>query len=262
MTSERDGTLTRLDPDSGEPVGEPLQLGAGDLRGRGRRPARSGSTDPRARRAAADRPRRAAGVLQRIDGRRPPRRRSPSAAAASGSPTRRAAAITAVNAEGGRVFRRGLAPHAAPLRLAVGAGGLWVSSASTGNRAPHRPRHACAPARRSRSAAARPASPSPTASSGSPTAAPTPSPGSTPRSTPCSATRSRSAAAPAASTPAPAPSGSPAPPRTRSPGSTSRAASAIGAPIEVGPEPGAVAVGGDAVWVADNGDGTVTRIEP
>jgi serine/threonine-protein kinase len=35
-----------------------------------------------------------------------------------------------------------------------------------------------------------------------------------------------------------------------------------GAPIEVGPEPGAVAVGGDAVWVANNGDGTVTRIEP
>ena len=35
-----------------------------------------------------------------------------------------------------------------------------------------------------------------------------------------------------------------------------------GAPIQVGPEPNAVAVGGDAVWVANNGDGTVTRIEP
>jgi DNA-binding beta-propeller fold protein YncE len=35
-----------------------------------------------------------------------------------------------------------------------------------------------------------------------------------------------------------------------------------GDPIEVGPEPGAVSVGGDAVWVANNGDGTVTRIEP
>ena len=35
-----------------------------------------------------------------------------------------------------------------------------------------------------------------------------------------------------------------------------------GDPLEVGPEPGAVAVGGDAVWVANNGDGTVTRIEP
>jgi len=35
-----------------------------------------------------------------------------------------------------------------------------------------------------------------------------------------------------------------------------------GAPIQVGPEPGAVSVGGGAVWVANNGDGTVTRIEP
>ena len=35
-----------------------------------------------------------------------------------------------------------------------------------------------------------------------------------------------------------------------------------GTPIQVGPEPGAVAVGGNAVWVANNGDGTVTRIEP
>jgi DNA-binding beta-propeller fold protein YncE len=35
-----------------------------------------------------------------------------------------------------------------------------------------------------------------------------------------------------------------------------------GDPIHVGSEPGAVAVGGDAVWVANNGDGTVTRIEP
>ena len=42
------------------------------------------------------------------------------------------AGITAINARGARVIRRGLAPHAAPLRLAVGAGGLWVSSASTG----------------------------------------------------------------------------------------------------------------------------------
>ncbi|HWO16938.1 MAG TPA: hypothetical protein VNM89_09540 [Solirubrobacterales bacterium] len=36
----------------------------------------------------------------------------------------------------------------------------------------------------------------------------------------------------------------------------------VGDPIEVGNRPGAVAVGEDAVWVANNGDGTVTRIEP
>ncbi len=43
------------------------------------------------------------------------------------------AGITAINARGGRVFKRGIAPHVAPLRLAVGAGGLWVSSAATGS---------------------------------------------------------------------------------------------------------------------------------
>jgi DNA-binding beta-propeller fold protein YncE/predicted Ser/Thr protein kinase len=42
------------------------------------------------------------------------------------------AGITAIDAKQARVARRGLEPHAAPLRLAVGAGGLWVSSASTG----------------------------------------------------------------------------------------------------------------------------------
>ena len=35
-----------------------------------------------------------------------------------------------------------------------------------------------------------------------------------------------------------------------------------GGPVGVGPEPGAVAIGGGAVWVVNNGDGTVTRIEP
>ncbi|HVO55707.1 MAG TPA: serine/threonine-protein kinase [Solirubrobacterales bacterium] len=35
-----------------------------------------------------------------------------------------------------------------------------------------------------------------------------------------------------------------------------------GSPVGVGPEPGAVAVGETAVWVGNNGDGTVTRIEP
>gem|GEM_PF-5992046 len=34
----------------------------------------------------------------------------------------------------------------------------------------------------------------------------------------------------------------------------------VGAPIPVGPEP--AAVGTTAVWVVNDGDGTVTRIEP
>ena len=41
--------------------------------------------------------------------------------------------VTAINAQGGRVFKRGIVPRTAPLRLAVGAGGVWVSSSSTGN---------------------------------------------------------------------------------------------------------------------------------
>ena len=36
----------------------------------------------------------------------------------------------------------------------------------------------------------------------------------------------------------------------------------VGSPLDVGRAPGAVAVGSTAVWVADNGDGAVTRIEP
>ena len=36
----------------------------------------------------------------------------------------------------------------------------------------------------------------------------------------------------------------------------------VGDPISVGADPGAVAVGAEAVWVAANADGTVTRIEP
>ena len=35
-----------------------------------------------------------------------------------------------------------------------------------------------------------------------------------------------------------------------------------GAPIPVGPDPSAVAVGESAVWVVNDGDGSVTRIEP
>ena len=170
VTSEPDGTLTRLDPETGEPRRRADPARRRHLRGRGRRRLGLGHR-PAPRRAPAGRPGEPAGSLETIDGRRQPRRRSPSAAAASGSPTKTGAGITAVNAKSGRVFRRGLLPHAAPLRLAVGAGGLWVSSASTGSvrridlgTVRHR-------RRRSRSAAARPASPSPTAWSGSPTAA-------------------------------------------------------------------------------------------
>ncbi len=41
-----------------------------------------------------------------------------------------------------------------------------------------------------------------------------------------------------------------------------RSGETVGDAIGVGSAPGAVAVGEEAVWVANNGDGTVTRIEP
>ncbi len=131
VTSERDGTLTRLDPESGEPVGEPVRLGAGISGRRRRRPARSGSPTPaaasccgrpasgrvletiaRRRRPRSDRLRRRPGLGRRRGRRRASPPSTPKAAASSGA---------------------AWPPHAAPLRLAVGAGGLWVSSATTGN---------------------------------------------------------------------------------------------------------------------------------
>ena len=41
--------------------------------------------------------------------------------------------VTAINARGGRIIKRGIVPRTAPLRLAVGAGAVWVSSAATGS---------------------------------------------------------------------------------------------------------------------------------
>ena len=106
VSSERDGSLTRLDPESGAGPASRSQLGDRRLRGRGRRRLGLGHR-PAPRRAAADRPRER--PRHRSGSRSAaPRARSPTAAAGSGSPTRRARGITAVNAKGGRVFRRGL----------------------------------------------------------------------------------------------------------------------------------------------------------
>src|SRR6202012_2198563 len=85
---------------------------------------------------------------------------------------------------------------------------------------------------------------------------------------------------PAASTRAPAPSGSRRAMKTRAAGSTSLPASPTaarsppgphpappprapgGGPVAAGPDPAAIAVGTTAVWVVNDGDGSVTRIEP
>ncbi|HEX5711850.1 MAG TPA: protein kinase, partial [Solirubrobacterales bacterium] len=129
VSSERDGTLTRLDPDSGA-AGDPVRVGAG-----------VSGVAVGGRWLWATVPRR--GELLRLDlesGRTLqtiPLGGAPGPIALGGGRVwiadEEGRGVTAVNAQGGRVYRRGLAPQAAPLRLAVGAGGLWVSSASSGN---------------------------------------------------------------------------------------------------------------------------------
>jgi serine/threonine-protein kinase len=171
------------------------------------------------------------------------------------------AGITAVNAKGGRVVRRHLGPHTAPLRLATGAGSLWVSSATTGQ-VHHIGLGAFAigksiPAGRHpagitvagglvwvadvRSGSVIRVDPSVQAVSGSPVEV------------------------------GERPGGIDAGPKSL--WVTLAGADAVrrlelpsgepdGGPIAVGPEPSAIAVGQTAVWVVNDGDGSVTRIEP
>jgi DNA-binding beta-propeller fold protein YncE len=171
------------------------------------------------------------------------------------------AGITAVNAKGGRIIRRHLPPHIAPLRLATGAGGLWVSNATSstvrridlGTFAVGAP---IAAGRRpagitvadglvwvadTRADAVTRVDPSLQAVSGAPIAV-GPRPGGIdagPNSVWVTL------AGEDAVRRLDLPSGEP-----------------DGAPIAVGPEPSALAVGETAVWVVNDGDGTVTRIEP
>ena len=129
VTSEPDGTLNQLDPESGQPVGEPIELGAG-ISGVAVGAGSVWVTAPRR------------GELLRVD---PVTGRTLARIAIGGRPgpvafgagsvwvaDQEGAGVSAVAARGGEVYRRGLVPHAAPLRLAVGAGGLWVTSAETG----------------------------------------------------------------------------------------------------------------------------------
>jgi streptogramin lyase len=171
------------------------------------------------------------------------------------------AGITAVNAKGGRVVRRDLAPHTAPLRLATGAGGLWVSDATTdtvrridlGTFAAGAP----IPAGRrpagitvadglvwvadARSDSVTRVDPSLQAVSGAPIAV-----GDHPGGIDAGTDAVWVTMA-----------GEDAVRRLRLP-----SGEPDGGPIAVGPEPAAVAVGVTAVWVVNDGDGTVTKIEP
>ncbi len=171
------------------------------------------------------------------------------------------AGVTAINAKGGRVVKRGIAPHATPLRLAFGAGAVWVSSASTASvrRIDRATAKADAPILVGRGPA-----------------------GITVGGGLVWVANSRAETVTRVDPPTRSILGDPIPVGTRPGGidagtdtvwvanSANGTVSRIGIesgetegdPIPVGPDPGAVAIGGEAVWVANNGDGTVTRIQP
>jgi streptogramin lyase len=258
VTSQPDGTLTRLNPESGEAVGTPFKLGAGI----------SGVAVGAGSVWVSDPPR---GEVLRIDPqsgevlRRIVVGGSPGAIAFGGGDVWVAdedgAGVSAVAAKSGRILRRGLPPHAQPLRLAVGQGGLWVSSASTGSvrridlstlrtdapipvgRGPAgvTVAHGLVWVANSRSNTVTKVDPSIHAVLGDPIEI-----GEQPGGIDAGNTTVWVASA--------------------AEGAVTRidleSGERSGAPIQVGSEPGAVAVGDTAVWVADNGEGAVTRIEP
>ncbi len=171
------------------------------------------------------------------------------------------AGVTAIEAQGARVLRRGLAPHAAPLRLATGAGGLWVSSASTatvrridlGTMSVDPPilagrgpagvtvGHGLVWVANGRSTTVTRVDPATHSILGDPIQVGE-QPGGIDAGTEAVWVAS---AADNSVTRLDLTSGDP-----------------IGDAIPVGPKPGAVVVGPEAVWVANNGDGSLTRIEP
>jgi streptogramin lyase len=258
VLSEPEGTLTRIDAASDEILGVPLQLGVGVAAvavGDGSVWVTDAKTGQLLR--VDDENGR---VVQRIDigG-------HPGPLAYGGGRVWVAdedgAGITAVNTKGGRIVRRDLPPHAAPLRLATGAGGLWVSSAAAGTvgridlssfavgapiPAGRRPAGITVAdglvwVADTRSGSVTRVNPSLEAVSGAPIAVGD-HPGGIDAGT--SAVWVTTAGEDAVRRLG-LPSGEPE-----------------GGPIAVGPEPGAVAVGETAVWVVNDGDGTVTRIEP
>jgi serine/threonine-protein kinase len=171
------------------------------------------------------------------------------------------AGVSAIEAATNRPAERGIPPHAAPLRLAAGAGAVWVSNATAGTvrRIDLATASADAPIRVGRGPA-----------------------GITTGGGLVWVANSRSGTVTRVDPSIRAILGDPFPIGARPGGidagtttvwvaSTAEATVSridiesgrlLGSPIGVGPQPGAVVVGGEAVWVANNGDGTVTRIEP
>jgi streptogramin lyase len=256
VTSERDGTLTRLDPETGEIVGKPRRLGRG-VSGVAIGGNWTWVTNP------------GKGELLRLDSasgrvlRRVPLKGQPGPIALGGGRVWLAdedgRGVSAVNAEGARLYRSGLPPQSPGLRLAWGAKGLWVAIADAGVI------RRIDPATLAAGEAIR--------VGGGPA-------GITVAGGFVWVANARSGRVskvdPSLGQVTPIDVGG-------HPGGIDAGTNAVwvanreddtvskidletgeveGDPVAVGPEPGAVAVGGDAVWVANNGDGTVTRIEP
>ncbi|MGN6255512.1 MAG: protein kinase domain-containing protein [Solirubrobacterales bacterium] len=258
VTSERDGTVTWLEPGTGEVLRQvKLQPGVSGIA--------IGSkwlwvTDPRRHELLRLNPKslRQQGAIA-IPG-------APGPIALSSNPSRvwvadeKGSGIAVVNAESDSRIRTQLPPHAAPLRLAVGAGGLWASSSSTAS-VRRIDLGTLEPGRAIR-AGPRPAGV--TVAHGIVWVTNPPRGTVTEIDPSLQQVRAQIAVG---SKPGGIDAGT----------STAWVANAgddtltridlesgevEGGPIAVGPDPGAVAVGGDAVWIANNGDGTVTRIEP
>ncbi len=171
------------------------------------------------------------------------------------------AGISAIDAETNRPVARGIAPHAAPLRLAAGAGAVWVSSASTGviRRIDTTSASAGSPIRVGRGPAGI------TVGGGTVWVA---------NSRSGTVTRVDPSLRAILGDPIPVgalPGGIDAGTTTVWVANTAEATvsridigsgEVVGDAIGVPQIPGAVAVGPEAVWVASNKDGTVTRIEP
>jgi DNA-binding beta-propeller fold protein YncE/predicted Ser/Thr protein kinase len=258
VTSERDGTVTHLDPATGKVLRKvTLRRGISGIA--------IGSrwlwvTDPGRH------------ELLRLDAKTLQQQQAipipgaPGPIALSGQPRRVWVAdedgggIAVVNAESGHRIRTQLPPRAAPLRLAVGAGGLWASSSST------------ASVRRIDLGSLEPgeailAGPRPAGItvSGGAVWVTNPPRGTVTEIDP--SLREVRAQVQVGSKPGGIDAGTTAVwVANAADGTVTKidlgSGGVEGDPIGVGPEPGAVAVGAEAVWVANNGDGTVTRIEP
>jgi DNA-binding beta-propeller fold protein YncE/predicted Ser/Thr protein kinase len=257
VTSAADGTLSGIDVESGEIVGRPMTVGSG-VAGVAVGESSVWIASPRTASVLRVDPiaRRKVGIP--IGGR-------PGAIVYGGGRVwvadQDGRGVTAINPAGNKVFKRRIAPREAPLRLAVGAGAVWVSSASTGRvqRIDLGTAAADAPiavgrgpagltvgvglvwVARSRAGQVARVDPSTRSLFGEPIAV-----GKRPGGIDAG-TDTVWVANAADDTVT---------------GIDIESGETVGDPIGVGPRPGAVAVGREAVWVANNGDGTVTRIEP